>query len=225
MGLRHSELSYTEFLAKDGWREGRPQVEDVPQLPFDRCEKSITESGFLQSLSRHTRAVTKPLSSHDILLNSESIALRITQPAKGIGDSVVDDSQRSSTGECLVLYERELGLYTCGVCTHDQSYCPSRGYHRGLGVPEPMLLAIHQGPVPAAPGRVQEILGALLRIDPHGGDRQALVLRLGCIVCGPPVVTHYLEHVLRIPLVVGEWPEYGCHLRASGVTLAAHYRG
>ncbi len=104
------------------------------------------------------------------------LILAVAERPQRRGHRLVDDLEVAAAGQLLELHQGEVGLDAGGVAVHQKADRARGREHGGLPVAVAVQLALLQRQVPSSASFLEEIVGAMIRVDTHHPMAHPLVL-------------------------------------------------
>ncbi len=163
-------------LAHHPGTEGVAQLEQRREGTFDLDQIVVGEALLDQAVPVDVGGAQQIVGADHVVDDVVDLILAIAERPQRGGHRLVDDLEVAASGQLLELHQGEVGLYPGGVAIEQQSDRAGRRQHARLPVAVAVLLAPLQSQVPSSASFLEEIVGAMIRVDTHHPMAHPLVL-------------------------------------------------
>ena len=226
---RHFQCAGEEVSAEAPFVEDKFDVESAREGFFDRLKLVVAEALGTQARMIDARRLAHGGMAHRKGFDLGNLRLAITQCAKRLGNSAVDDFEITTACELLEFHQSEIGLNAGRVAIHDKADRAGRRDNGDLRIAIAVLLAQRKREIPGLFGMIDKDLAVdrhgpeRRMIQRHRRDRESLVAFRQTMGRAAMIADH-AQHVVFVRAMAGEGAVLLRHFGGSRIANTRHDR-
>ncbi len=212
-----------EPFPHDKFIERETDIENLRQFELNIIEHFIGKAFLTQGIPVDVRSGLKASRAHAIFDDILDLIGFVTQPAKRTGNRLVDNLEITAPCQFFIFDECVVRFNACGIAIHQQSDRTRWRNTSGLGITESVAFSQCQCIRPFLLGRIEEIGGAMFRMDTLRESGEAVILMNFHVMRRAPVVFQNLKHGVPVILKVRKRAKLTSHFRRHGISGSRSY--